>query len=346
MSEAEVRAAFELQADWCVRLDGPFTARLCRHVAQLARRDSVVGAALLDWPGDTVVDVLALRLMGGLHALVRQGALPALAALYPPHPDPADAALAAALTAALDEPQLLPWLASAPQTNEVGRAAVLMAGMCEIAAATGLPLRLFELGASAGLNLRMADYAYDLGSLQRRPPGAALLLQPRWTGAAPPAAAVEVVARHGVDRAPIDLGDAAARGRLRAYVWPEQAGRRARLDAAIAAFVADPVALDTADAADWTEARVAPAPGRATVVYHSISWQYFPKSTQSRIAAHLETAGAAATPTAPLAWLRYEFDGFGDAAQPPTLRLRLWPGGGDRCLARAHPHGVEVEWLG
>jgi hypothetical protein len=28
------------------------------------------------------------------------------------------------------------------------------------------------------------------------------------------------------------------------------------------------------------------------------------------------------------------------------LRCQLWPGGTDRLLARTHPHGTWIEWLG
>jgi hypothetical protein len=80
------------------------------------------------------------------------------------------------------------------------------------------------------------------------------------------------------------------------------------------------------------------------VVYHSIASQYFPAASQARIAAHMARAGAAATATAPLAWLRYELDDA-TAGAVPTLRLRMWPGE-DRLLARAHPHGALVKWLG
>ena len=90
------------------------------------------------------------------------------------------------------------------------------------------------------------------------------------------------------------------------------------------------------------------AKGLATTVYHSIAYQYFPPETQARIAAHMEKAGARATVAAPLAWLRFEMEPGADSkahTDAPTLRLKLWPTGEDRLLARAHPHGRLVEWL-
>ncbi len=346
MSEAAVREAFVTQAAWCRRLGAPFTALLCETLGTVLDRRGAVGERVLDWTGEPVADALALRLTGGLHALVRAGELAALAALYPPHATPAPAALAEALAAVLAGPasnaRLLPWLGSAPQTNEVGRSGVLMPGMLTIAAAAGLPLRLFELGASAGLNLRMDGYAYRLGELALTPSDAPLTLAPAWEGPSPPAGPVTIASRRGVDLNPVDLRDPAARERLLAYVWPEQRERLARLEAAMTAFAADPAPLDRGDAAAWVAEHVALQPGAATVVYHSIAYQYFPAAAQASIRAHLHAIGDLATADAPLAWLRYEFEAV-DA--PPTLRLRLWPGGGDRLLAEVHPHGASVRWL-
>ena len=342
MSEA-IRAAFVRQAGWCRTFGAPFTGAVCAAIAARLDPGTVVGARVLDWPGDPFADALPMRVTGGLNGLVRAGALPGLAAVYPPHAPTDDAELADRVATALADDRLLPWLDSAPQTNEVMRASVLMSGLLTIAAAHPLPLRLFELGASAGLNLRMAGYAYRLGEVAFGPADAPVTLAPTWTGPPPPTAGVRVVSRRGVDLAPIDLGEAAARARLLAYIWPDQPARVARAEAAIAAFAADPVTLDRGDAAAWVAANVEPQPVTVTVVYHSIAWVYFPPATQAAITAHLELQAADATAVAPLAWLRYEEDIPG-AGVPPTLRLRLWPGD-DQLLARAHPHGSSVEWL-
>ena len=342
MAEAEIRAAFAEQADWCRRLDGPFTARVCDMLAVVLDRSTATGRRVLDWPGLPFPDALKLRLTGGLNALVRSGDLPGLAARYPPNPPSDDASLVAALADALSDDRLLAWLDSAPQTNEVGRSGVLWPGLMTIAAATRLPLALFELGASGGLNLRLDDYAYDLGGVAIGRADAAVRLVPAWTGPPPPMADVRIVARRGVDLNPIDVRDPAARDRLLAYVWPEQTARVARLEAALSAAAADPAPVDQDDAAAWTEARVAPLDGRCGVVFHSIAFQYFPSDTKACIAAHMAREGAHATATAPLAWLRYESeDGGGKGI---TLRLTLWPGGEDRLLAHAHPHGTSLTW--
>lgn len=344
--ETAIRAAFAKQAGWNRQLGASFTASICDTLGIVLDRTTVVGRRVLDWPGDPLADALVLRLTGGLNALVRSGVLADLATVYPHRAVPEADRLARLLAAALADARLLSWLDSAPQTNEVARAGVLMPGLMTIAAATSLPLRLFELGASAGLNLRMDNYRYDLGGMVIGAHDAPIALAPHWIGPPPPVAPVTIAARHGIDLSPVDVRRAEDRDRLLAYVWPEQSERVARLEAAIAAFVTDPVPLDTGDAAAWVEANVAPLPGTATVVFHSIAWQYFPAATQTQIAAHLAGQGAKATAGAPLAWLRYELDADYVLGPMPTLRLTLWPGGEVRLLAEAHPHGASIRWFG
>jgi hypothetical protein len=216
-----------------------------------------------------------------------------------------------------------------------------------VAALTGLPLRLFELGCSAGLNLNLDRFGYDLGGLLAGDPQSAVQLRPVWTGAPPPVTDVRVVSRCGVDINPLDVSARQVRERLMAFVWPEQAERVARAEAAIALAVASPPAIEQGDAASWLESRMAVEAGAATVVYHSIAFQYFPATTKARLAAHLAAMGMLASPMAPLAWLRFEMDDA-SAAALPTLRLTMWQGGAakERLLARAHPHGTFVHWLG
>jgi hypothetical protein len=341
--EAAVRAAFATQAGWCDKVGAPFTASLCRLLGTRIDGSTELGRRVLGWPGDAdpFGDAVALRLCGGLHFLARSGAAPALAALYPPHPLPDAEALWDVLRPVMDNPALLPWLDSAPQTNEVGRSAVLMSGLLVLANLVPQPLELLELGASAGLNLLADRYGYELGGLDAGDPGSAVRLRPDWQGTPPPDARVIVARRRGVDLNPLDPRRDAER--LVAYVWPEQKQRLERLQAALAIAAADPP-LDRADAADWLEARLAAAaPGGLTrVVLHSVAFFYFPPESRKRIEAMLAEAGAAATADSPLAWLRYEpepDDRF-------TLRLRLWPGGEDRLLATCHPHGTWVKWLG
>jgi hypothetical protein len=343
-SEAEVRASFDEQAFWCAKLGSPFTALLCTLLARRLDRRTAVGRRVLDWPGDprAAADAVALRLCAGLHYLARTGEAPALGRSYPPNPAPDGDMLWAGVAAALENKALEAWLDFAPQTNEAGRSAVLMAGLLTVADRFGLPIRLYELGASAGLNLLPDFYRYDLGGLEAGAPDAPLILRPEWEGPPPPAAAVRIVGRAGADLNPARLP--AEADRLPAYLWPDQPERLARLDAALAVAAANPPPVDRAGAADWIEAKLAlaPEPGVARVVMHSVAFQYFDAGTQERVARHIEAAGAAASGDAPVAWLRFEKEPDADRY---ALRLRSWPGG-DALLAWTHPHGSKVRWLG
>ena len=334
------------QAGWCDKLGSPLTAMLCTLLAERLDPASPLGRALDGWPGDPFADVLALRVTGALHALVRQGSAPGLARLYPPAPLPDAEALWAALALVLAAGLVEPWLGSAPQTNEVMRSAVLVPGMLVAASVTGLPLHLLELGTSAGLNLVPDRYRIEAGGVVAGDPGSPVRLRPDWQGPPPPNVALAIVGRKGVDLAPVPPEDAA---RMLAYIWPDQGERLARTEAALALLAADPPPLVEGDAADFVEAEAWPREGRLTLLFHSIAHQYFGRETKARIGAHMARAGAAAHAGAPLGWLRFEADDPA-ASAPPTLRLRIWPpaGGGepDRLLARAHPHGSRVEWLG
>jgi hypothetical protein len=346
-----VAAALAQQARFCAALGAPFTGALCRVLAAGVDPASQTGQRLANWPGEPMTDALPMRLTGALHWLVRGGRAPHLAALYPPAPMPDDADLAAALAALVADPAsdaaIAAFLDSPPQTNEVGRAGALMPGLLQVAADTGLPLALLELGASAGLNLNMDRFACDLGGVMAGDPAGAVIVRPYWQGPPPPAAALQVISRKGVDIAPLDAADDAVAARLMAFIWADQPERLARTEAAIALARLVPPPLSKGDAADWLERTLALADGVATVVYHSIAFQYFPPAAQDQIRTHLATLGGAATPTRPLAWLRLEMDDPANPAQP-AIRLSLWQGGAvrERLLGHAHAHGTFVQWSG
>ena len=331
-------AAFEAQARSCESLGSPFMARLMRllHGALPPGelRDRIDG-----WPGggDFTGDAVPLRLAGGLHDLVHSG--DPLAAVYPPN-EVDDGPLRAALADVLArrEADLLPWLDNPPQTNEVRRAACLIASAHLLAARHGLSLVVSELGASAGLNLLFDRFALNTPDGPRGAADPILTLSPDWTGPVPPAVPFAVAERAGVDRAPIDVRDPAQRRRLMAYLWPDQP-LRARMTRA--AIVAGPPPLERADAVDWLERRLALAhPGALHLVYHTVFWQYLPPEARERAEALLAQAGARATADAPLARLGMEGDGGRGAA----VTLTTWPGGRTELLGRICFHGRWTDW--
>jgi len=345
-SENPVAASFRTQIDWCAHLGSPFTAALLRA----ALIELQPGAALHDiidaWPGDPLADILPLRVAGALHALVLAGKAPDLATAYPPEKLPDDNTLHELLLNALRQHRdfITRFIESPPQTNEVGRSAVLLGGFLEIAAATEKPLRLLEIGASAGLNLLWDRFYYRLGDANWGDPASPVHLAPAWDGNAPPLSApISVAARDGCDLKPIDITDDAQALRLRAYVWADQTDRLARLDGAIALARRHRPNVEQANATEFLRRHLAASPpGQAITVYHSIMWNYVAAADQAAITAVIRDAASRATSASPLAWLRFEMV---SKDQYPELHLTLWPGGENRRLAVANPHGASVAWL-
>ncbi|WP_192356467.1 DUF2332 domain-containing protein [Mesorhizobium mediterraneum] len=347
MDERDIRDHLLAQAKACDGLGSPFTANLCRALAKVLDANTRAGQAVLGWPGDARADGLALRLCGALHALVLTGASERLALIYPPN-QTSESEIAAVLpeVIARSDDQIIAGLAGAPQTNEIARSAMLLPGFLTVARETGLPLDLCEIGASAGLNLLFDSFHYRYGDAEWGDPASPVRLAPEVRGLAVPlGGAIDVRHRAGCDIAPIDVADAAARLRLRSYVWADQAARLARLDAALSLAEKFPPLLVKADAADFIEKALATRQqGGTFVLYHSTMWQYLPRATKDAITATLEQAGRQATAAAPIARLRME-------PRDPTkewavLSLTLWPGGETRRLAHCDYHGRWIEWIG
>ncbi|HUZ11328.1 MAG TPA: DUF2332 domain-containing protein [Caulobacteraceae bacterium] len=348
MENDPIQSSLLSQSEVCASFGSRFYAGMLRRAA------ADPGAArglFAPWRGEPVERLMAaaapLRFLGALHELALAGEDPVLSAAFRPALD-AEAAWAAALGAiAPRRERLAAFMAHEPQTNEVRRSACLLPGFLTVAAATRLPLRCLEVGASAGLN-QLWDrfhYRYDGEAWRWGDPAAALELSADWRGAAPPPhVRLAVAARAGCDRKPLDLARPDQRRRLKAYIWPDQAERLARFDAAADLALAAGVRVEAADAADWALVHAAPREGVATVLYHSIFWQYLDGATQAALAAAMSRHGAAATAAAPLAWLAME--PRTGTSFPIELTLTLWPGGETRHLASVHAHGAWVDWRG
>ena len=340
-----------LQGAGAAHLGSPFSAALLAKAAADIEAGGIVGRAFARWNGlglRALFDqAVALRWLAALHEIVLAEPDGALAATYPRDgapgdPDRAWPLILAALQARAE--RIAAFMSHEPQTNEVRRCAVLLPGFLDIAARLPLPMRLLELGASAGLNQLWDQRLYHLsGAGDGGPEDSAVVIDADWRGPPPPLTArARVASRAACDRAPVDITDPLARRRLKSYVWADQFDRVARLDAAIAQSLAAGIKVERADAVDWTHRHAAPQPGLATVVFHSVFFQYMPPASQSGLIEALAGFGAEATPDAPLAWLRME--PARDSPAVMELRLTLWPGGEERLLATAHPHGAWVEW--
>ena len=281
-----------------------------------------------------------LRFLGGLHALVLNGKTPTLAACYPPNPTASDDTLWDAISAAMSDHKgfLDQWLNSPPQTNEVRRAAILIAAGHWLTYHYDLPIALSELGASGGLNLMWDHFGLKAKGHIFGPKDPAFTLTPDWTGPLPPMTPPTIVDRRGVDLNPLDPHDTDDALSLMAYLWADQPERLARTRAALSVAAAP---VDKGDAARWLAARLeGHRPGQLHLVYHTIAWQYFPVDTQAACLAALETAGDHATTDAPLARLSMEADGQKGAA----LSLWLWPEARKISLGRVDFHGRWVDW--
>jgi hypothetical protein len=339
--EHPILHAFRAQGAACRAMGSPLTGSVLEALAETLDGSTETGRAILGWTGEPLKDALPLRLAGALNALARSGADPGLSRLY--GGDEGDAATILADVVPCHDLWLHGWLASPPQTNEVGRSAALIAGLAVAVERLQLPLEILELGASAGLNLLLDRFSHQLGPT-RIGPESAVRLAPDWTGGAPPAVLPRIIARAGVDQCPIDVRDPSIAERLIAYVWPDQTERVARIEGAIAIARQGPMLVERGDAADWVEERLEgrQAEGVLRVVMHSVFWQYLDAAIQGRIEAAIRRGGARATATSPLAWLSFE---PGPNLWTMALTLRLWPGGEERCLAHCHPHGSWIEWM-
>jgi hypothetical protein len=345
--------AFDIQAGACTAFGSPFSAAILDRAARDIESGGPLTGLVAPWRGlstrTLVSEAIPIRWLGCAHDLVLSGEDPAVARAYPTPAGPGDpeAAWTALCAAMIARPErFAAFMNHEPQTNEVRRSACLLPGFLTVATQTGLPLRLFEIGASAGLNQLWDRYHYDLGAAGAwGDPVSPVRLDAAWSGGAPPLGApAPVISRAACDRKPVDIRDPVARRRLAAYLWAGQFERLARLEAALAMALAADVRVDAEDAVSWTTRRAAPEEGAATVLYHSIFWQYLPGETQAALTAAIADLGARASATAPFAWLRME--------PPPSnladihLRLTRWPGGEDRLLAHVHPHGASVDWVG
>ncbi|GHH82977.1 hypothetical protein GCM10018781_69040 [Kitasatospora indigofera] len=340
------------QAAACERLGSPLYGALLRRVAEDVTAGGPCAEALAGHEDASDADALALRLLGGVHALVLTGRAPGLAAHYPSaggrfdplRPDAGWPAFRATVRDNL--PWVRDWLTRPPQTNEVGRAVLLVTGLLRVLPA-GLPVRLFELGASAGLNLLADRFRYTAGPFGHGPADSPVVLREAWQDAPPDwlrraAGATPALAfaeRHGCDLRPIDPASPEGALALRAYVWPDQPGRTARLAGALALAAKQPPDVRPIGAAAFLR-EVTVQPGALTVVWHSIMRQYVPEDEWAAVEQELTRLAESSSPAAPFAYLAFEplRSGAG-AGHRFVLTVRAGTGAPE-VLAEAPPHGL------
>lgn len=310
---------------------------------------------------------LQLRLLAGVFRLVLAGRAPELLPYYAclgGERPPEEAWPVMQRVVAEHVPELHEALTVAPQTNEVGRSAALLAGLFDLVAVTGVRrLRLLELGASAGLNLLLDRFHFSGQGWRWGPVESPLQLEDAVEGRVR-TEAFRVVARRGCDLEPVDPTTEEGRQLLTSFVWPFDLHRHARLAAALEIARAERVPVDRAGAGSWLPAQLAAAVAKdakdaahaatepaLTVVWQSITRLYWPPAEVATVDAALAAHGR----EHPVARVSMEFDHDGGAEVPagqpekPTVRSELWWPGAEtrrRLLGTAHDHGLPVRLQG
>lgn len=340
----DIVAQFREQARACADLGSPMYAGLLDLVADDIAARGVCADILAGHQDDPGSSALALRLLGSVHRLVLGGQAPALAVFYPSVGGASDLpagwrAFDNVLRAQPD--QVRAGLDRPPQTNEVGRAGALMGGLLQVDAARSMPVRLMEIGSSGGLNLRVDRYGYtDQDGRRYGDPDAALVMEGAWAGRVLEPGGVRIVERLGSDVMPVDVHSDEGRLTLMSYVWPDQITRFERLRAALAVAAVVPAEVRRQDAVAFLD-DLTLQDGVCTVLWHSVMWQYLSAPDKRAAAARIQAIGESASPDRPFAHLSLE-------PEPRTpeflVVLRTWPGGAERVLGTASPHGIPAIW--
>lgn len=346
-------AAFALQARACRKMGSAFNADICDAIASSGLPDGGVHARISNWPGiaDNTGDAVPLRLTGGLHRLVLDGLDADLAAVYPPAPARAGNVMQTIWDALRRHDRFLnDYLSSPPQTNEVGRSAILYPAFLWLAARHLADFDILEIGASAGLNQNFDRYHIDYESWQAGDPLSPVRINCQWQGAPLPEQSRRFLIhnRSASDIEPVAIRMQAERARLISYVWPDQSERLARIEAALNLAAKFPPMVERAAAVDWLAGRFAePRPARHRVIMHTVMWQYLALAERARAEALVRDCGRRASPDAPVSWLRFEADGEEPGG---GILLTTWAGmpedGITRCLGRADFHGRWIDWRG
>jgi hypothetical protein len=324
-------------------------------MAEDLERGGVVAEICRDWLDAPSSAIVQLRLLAGMQRLALERSAPELISYYPnlggtASPEDAWSVFEPALRAHLHE--LRAALELAPQTNEPGRSAALLVGIFDAVRRSGLSsLRVLEVGASAGLNLLVDRYRISGDGWSAGPASSPLHLPDAVEGAVLPVD-YRIVARRGCDLAPVDASSQEGRLRLTSFVWPHDLHRHERLRAALAVAAAHPVVVDAAPASSWLAEQLAlPCDDEVlTVVWHSVTRQYWPASEVASVASLIGSARN----RLPIAHIAMESPVLAaggsepdQAYQPPEVTVSLSVPGGVvddslRLLATVDDHGVPV----
>jgi len=337
---------FEAQVEAFAAMGSALYARVTMRLLADYRARGVTYEFFSDVPTRAALSTPGVRLLGALHYLALSGEAPALAMHLPSCGGDGDAdaiwEIAQELLVEREE-QIGALFAQTPQTNEVARSTVLLAGLCAVAQETQCPIRLFEIGASAGLNSRLDRYRYEGEGWSWGDENSPLVLRNRIRSGMPSLIErLDITERAACDLQPLDVASPQDRMRLLSFVWADQAERFARLRAAFEVAQTLPLTVERADMFSWLVERVAPKAGTATVVMHSVMTEHLTKDDRARLTATITGIAERAGDEAPFALTRMEF-----APEPRAYEtsVTLWPGARRRLIARSDGHAQGIAWI-
>lgn len=245
--------------------------------------------------------------------------------------------------------ELLPGIESGrTQTCVVHRCAVMLPAISQTPRVreAGGRVGLLEIGPSAGLNLRLDHYRYvyrrgqdeiTWGGAEAKP---VLECEVRSESMPPLPGAFDVVARRGLELAPLDVTDPRALRWLRALVWPEHVERARLMDEALDVVSRVPAMIEAGDATRDVGAAIARLPSDAPRVLFATQVLY--QISKDGIDAMLEGM-ARASLDAPVDFIAMESDGRGES----RIDWYAFENGEAKesvVLAHADSHGRWIDW--
>ncbi len=338
-ANAKLAAELRLQGSGCESTGSALYATLLRSAADNVEARGICWDLLRDHAHLSFGSALHLRWMGAVHRLALRGDAPGLAAHYPScGGTPGQGVFEAFLdTIRAHTDYVRSGLDQSVQTNEVVRSSALFEAFGFVQRHSGLPLALRELGCSGGLNLALASFRYVDGDRVGGDPDGSVVIADRWRASVRPSfTALNIVDRAGCDPNALDPSTEYGRLQLLGFLWPDQVERAQRTRAAIE-LVKDhlpPITKSNGDV--WVHEQLNNRrSGAVTVIYHSIVWQYIDKPERERISDIIRTAGAAAAPSNPIAWVMFEpAHGPDESLSYAQTTIRYFDG--------SDPHGVET----
>ena len=344
----EMLRALLQQAESCRSLGSPMYCDLFTDLAADYADGGRTYALLAGRSLRPVHDAVPLRLAGAIHRVVLQGKDDRLARHYPSvGGKPAEDFTADFIGYMRDHLEdIESGLATQVQTNEVGRSVVHLVLSHWLTSLGVEHFNLLEIGASAGLNLNFDKFYGCFGQLRMGDPTSSLRFMGDWFSNSPdvPRIGAAVIEKRGCDISPIDVARPDDEARLLSFVWPDQRLRLELLRSAISIAKTHRPAVDTATADEWIASQLARPSDHATLIFHSIVWQYLGTETQNRLKSAIHRAGESATPTAPIVWARME-----PAGPVADIQVDVFDGSSSEPrhfrLAEIGYHGQNMNWL-